>query len=126
MQWAESEEYKKILAGEYMTNAQAAAHRQGYGPEGSTKCHKCGMAFNRPMAFCPGCGARLQQQMMTAQCNWCRQPVDPSWAVCTACGKSQREAPQTCACGSQIKPGWRFCQKCGAPSPGAAPPGPPA
>ncbi len=119
LEWSKGEEYAKILSGEYVTHAQAAAMRNNQ----STSCRRCGMTLAAHTAFCPGCGERAA--MAPAGCPSCRQPVDPSWAVCTSCGASLRAeaAPVACACGTPIKPGWRFCQKCGATTPGAA--GPP-
>lgn len=113
--WANGEEHAKILAGDYVTHAQAAARRRG----AASSCPRCGHGVNAGTAFCPGCGERLA--MAPAGCPSCHQPVDPSWAVCTACGaRLGGGAPTTCACGSVLKPGWRFCQKCGAPPPAPA------
>jgi Zn-dependent protease with chaperone function/uncharacterized OB-fold protein len=108
LEWAKGEEYAKIVAGEYMTHAQAAALRRG----GTSNCRRCGMTLAPHAAFCPGCGERAA--MAPAGCPSCRQPVDPSWAVCTACGTSLQPPVAACACGTPLKPGWRFCQKCGA------------
>lgn len=111
-EWAASDEYAKILAGEYVTHAEAAAIRRGH----SSACPRCSMTLAPNSAFCPGCGERIA--MGPAGCPGCRQPVDPSWAVCTACGtRLSAAAASTCACGTTIKPGWKFCQKCGAAAP---------
>ncbi len=108
-EWAAGEEHAKILAGDYMTHAQAAQQRRGH----ATSCPRCGMAVAGASAFCPGCGERIA--MAPPGCPSCRQPIDASWAVCVACGtRLGGGAPTVCVCGAQMKPGWRFCQKCGA------------
>lgn len=114
MDWSQTDEYKSILAGEYMTHAQAAAVRRNE----NLACPRCAMALAPNSAFCPGCGERMT--MGPTGCPTCRQPIDPSWAVCTACGTrlGAAQAP-TCACGTPLKAGWKFCQKCGAASPTA-------
>lgn len=109
LEWARGDEYAKILAGEYVTHAQAAALRRNV----SAACRRCGMTLAPHAAFCPGCGERAA--MPPAGCPSCRQPVDPSWAVCTACGVAL-QAAVACACGAPLRPGWRFCQTCGAAS----------
>lgn len=111
-EWAQSDEYQKILQGSYVTHAEAAGMRRGQ----STSCPRCSMALAPNSAFCPGCGERMA--MGPAGCPGCRQPIDPSWAVCVACGTRLAGATNAnCVCGTAIKPGWKFCQKCGAPSP---------
>jgi len=107
LEWSKTEDYTKILDGEYMTHAAAAAYRRNQG----TSCPKCAMTLAAGSAFCPGCGERIA--MAPAGCPACHQPVDPAWAVCTACG-AQLAKKAACACGAELKPGWRFCQKCGA------------
>src|SRR5690606_7440618 len=109
-EWAGSDEYAKILGGEYVTHAEAAGIRRGQ----SSSCPRCSMALAPNSACCPGCGERIA--MGPAGCPTCRQPIDPSWAVCTACGTRLAGANPACACGTPIKPGWKFCQKCGTPS----------
>jgi len=111
-EWAQSEEYQKILQGSYVTHAEAAGMRRGQ----DSSCPRCSMALAPNSAFCPGCGERMA--MGPAGCPGCRQPIDPSWTVCVACGTRLAGAVSAnCACGTPIKPGWKFCQKCGAPSP---------
>jgi Zn-dependent protease with chaperone function len=116
LDWSRGDDYAKILAGDYVTHAQAAAKRQGQ----ATSCPRCAMALPANTAFCPGCGERMA--MTTTACPGCRQPVDPSWAVCVACGVTLATGAKetACACGEKVKAGWRFCQKCGAPA-GAQP-----
>lgn len=112
--WSQTDEYKTILDGKYITHAEAAAVRRGE----NLACPRCAMALAPNAAFCAGCGERIT--MGPTGCPGCRQPVDPSWAVCTACGtRLNAAAPATCACGTPLKPGWKFCQKCGAASPAA-------
>lgn len=110
LEWARGDDHAKILAGDYVTHAQAAMQRRNHG----SACPRCAMALAPNTAFCPGCGERIA--MGPAGCPSCRQPVDPSWAVCTACGVRLAGAPATCACGAELKAGWRFCQKCGKSS----------
>jgi len=107
LEWSKGEEYTKILDGDYLTHAGAAALRRNQ----STSCPRCAMTLAPGSAFCPGCGERIA--MPPAGCPSCHQPIDPSWAVCTACGAALAKA-SACRCGAELKAGWKFCQKCGA------------
>ncbi len=101
--WAKSEQYAKILSGDYVTHARAAQLRKG-----TFGCPKCGLTVSADQDFCPGCGFQLSQPKP--------QPAAPPAPVAAPAG-----GRTFCVgCGAELSPEWKFCMSCGQARPAAA------
>jgi Zn-dependent protease with chaperone function len=83
--WGESTQYKEILAGRYLTVAEAKkGQRSGTGNSApSAKCGACGAETPSIFAFCPKCGAMTGEALIP--CAACGKPVESSWKKCPHC-----------------------------------------
>src|SRR5262249_43355750 len=91
-QYSESDDYKKILAGEYEHDA-LGLHEGGE----RIKC-KCGTLVNSKLAFCPECGQSMAAgaELARAGGSGCGTPLPPDTKFCPKCGAKQAaaDAPQ--------------------------------
>lgn len=85
--WARSEEYRQILAGNYrrekigqLGNGVKAALAT---PKGVV-CPKCGAAWAEGTNFCAGCATNLRGGVEI--CGRCHLPVRDEWRNCPGCG----------------------------------------
>ncbi len=94
LEWAESDQYKAILAGDYHALAQtgaASAPRQVQAQQGGLPtptgrvCPKCRTVWPDTMGFCGKCGSSLREALII--CGGCGDPVEPGETVCQRCGR---------------------------------------
>ncbi|MDD5557134.1 MAG: M48 family metallopeptidase [bacterium] len=100
--WGDSDEYRKILAGDYLRREEAAS-----------RCQSCGAALKPGIIFCPGCGQALKPMVACAKC---KEKIDPAWGTCPYCGTPQAATAAASACvkcGAKLEVGWAFCKGCG-------------
>lgn len=83
--WSQSTQYREILAGRYVTTANAAkGHRTGSGPAEAGACAACKQPLDPIFAFCPHCGATVGDAVVP--CPACGQDIEPAWKKCPHCG----------------------------------------
>ncbi len=92
LDWAESEHYKRILAGDYRTLAQGylpaesqVRQQRGLATPTGRVCPKCRTVWNANMGFCGKCGTNLRDGLVI--CGGCGTPVQPGQTVCQRCGR---------------------------------------
>jgi len=93
LDWAESDQYKSILAGDYRALAEGApsAQAQVQGRQGGLPtatglvCPKCRTVWPANMAFCGQCGSSLRAALVI--CGGCGAPVQPGENRCARCGR---------------------------------------
>lgn len=82
--WSKSAQYREILAGRYVTVAQAAkGERTGSGVADAGDCAACGKKLDPIFAFCPSCGATVGESLVP--CANCGKKVEASWKTCPHC-----------------------------------------
>ncbi len=93
LDWAESEQYKRILAGDYQALAQGyipaesqVQGRQGLATPTGLVCPKCRTVWTSDMGFCGKCGSSLRGAMVI--CGGCGDPVEAGETVCQRCGRT--------------------------------------
>ncbi len=93
LDWAESDQYKSILSGDYRALAegrlsaegQVQSEQQGLPTPTGLVCPKCNTVWPSNMAFCGQCGTSLRGAMVI--CGTCGDPVQPGEQVCNRCGR---------------------------------------
>ncbi len=86
-EYATSEEYKNILAGEYKHDV-LGLHEGGE----RIKC-QCGTQVNSKLAFCPECGRPTQAvELVAAGCTECGAAIPGDTKFCPKCGAKQAAA----------------------------------
>jgi Zn-dependent protease with chaperone function len=94
--WAQSEEYERILSGQYRklgdTGAMQLGNRRKLSTPRGLRCPnpKCQGACDEDSAFCHLCSTNLRGAQMI--CGQCSNPVDAGWKICAGCG-SRLQAP---------------------------------
>lgn len=83
--WGTSGQYADILAGHYLTIAQARTGKRVNmeGPVISGSCKACGHALEPIFAFCPACGASVDAALVP--CRRCGKKIEPGWPACPHC-----------------------------------------
>ena len=87
-EYAASDEYKNILAGDYQHDV-LGLHEGG----GRIKC-QCGTLVNSKLTFCPECGRPVQAaaELAPAGCAGCGTPLPGETKFCPKCGAKQTAA----------------------------------
>ncbi len=87
-EYAASEEYKNILAGDYKHDV-LGLHEGGE----RIKC-QCGTLVNSKLTFCPECGRSMQAaaELAPAGCSGCGTPLPAETKFCPKCGAKQSAA----------------------------------
>ena len=104
LDWARSDDYQRILSGDYVTHAKAALMRQG-----ALACPRCGYTVTSQNQFCPGCGQVLAQQVMPPM------PPPPMVAPAPVSGPTGLH-PRCTTCSAEVHADWKFCRSCGTPN----------
>ncbi|HVO29895.1 MAG TPA: M48 family metallopeptidase [bacterium] len=84
--WSRSAQYKDILAGRYLTVAEAAkgARKAGEAPVSAGRCASCGAEMEAVFSFCTQCGAEAGGNRVP--CASCGKKVEAGWKKCPHCG----------------------------------------
>lgn len=82
LEWARSDEFRRIQAGQYLTQIEGDAEEQ-LEIEGVTSCSLCGRPVG-VLEICPGCGL-LQDPDLQEACPR-GHPNTPGWKHCKSCG----------------------------------------
>ena len=82
MEWAESDEYRSILNGDYIQDAFPPVI--SFPDPVATKCGACQHWNPANAAFCIDCGANLRDQAQI--CTNCELELKPKWRICPGCG----------------------------------------
>ena len=84
--WSRSPQYEDILAGHYLTVAQARTGKRVNmeGPVEPGRCEACGHGLEPIFAFCPACGASVDAALVP--CGACGRKIEAGWPKCPHCG----------------------------------------
>ncbi len=86
--WADSDEYARILDGDYVKMSGELVVPEEVVPPLETPtgvlCPKCGAAWSTGTSFCGKCRTNLRGAAII--CGACRSPIEPEWVACPACG----------------------------------------
>ncbi len=92
LDWAESDQYKSILSGDYQALAEGllapevqTSAQGGLPTPTGLVCPKCRTVWPSNMGFCGKCGTSLRQALVI--CGGCGDPVQPGEQVCNRCGR---------------------------------------
>jgi predicted amidophosphoribosyltransferase len=91
------------------------------------RCKICGMPLKEGMAFCGGCGAKVEAKPPAAApapaavsaavsgdtCAACGKPVEAEWKVCPFCKAAIVRERRCGNCGKKLEPEWNACPFCG-------------
>lgn len=89
-EWSKSRQYEEILAGRYLTVAQARREEreaQPSGPAPRGKCAGCRAPLESIFSFCPSCGASVDAVLVP--CDSCGKKIEPEWPRCPHCAASR-------------------------------------
>ena len=119
--WGESEQYKRILSGEYERETPKEAMEAASGPAAGVSCPRCKAVAKAGAKFCPACGYKFLEP---ATCAKCGATLATDAKFCFVCGAKAEPAPTCEGCGAPLSANSRFCAGCGkavASKPPAAP-----